>query len=111
MQILLTLSDEDPNINITEAAFDEFYVTNYSVLGNVEATVEMEVFPNPAKNTVSVSALIPNEDCKLFDVYGRLVYQVKPNAPSIQLDLTALPNGMYSFMQRDRSVRIIKQDQ
>ncbi len=111
MQILLTLSDEDPNVNITEAAFDEFYVTNYSVLGNEETSMDIEVFPNPAKNAVNVSGVIPNENCKLFDVFGRLVYQVKPIHSSLQLDLTSLPNGMYSFMQRDRSVRIIKQDQ
>jgi hypothetical protein len=73
--------------------------------------MDIEVFPNPAKNAVNVSGVIPNENCILFDVFGRLVYQVKPIHSSLQLDLTSLPNGMYSFIQRDRSVRIIKQDQ
>ena len=54
MQLFVRTSDENPNINITEAAFDRFSVTNYSIAEVDELERKLIVYPNPNQGEVVV---------------------------------------------------------
>ncbi|NBP30201.1 MAG: hypothetical protein EBV23_11625, partial [Flavobacteriia bacterium] len=108
MQISVVISDEDPDINITEAAFDEFYVTNYSVNGLVALQQEIKVFPNPAHTEVTFLGSFTNEDYAMFDGMGRCVQQGVCSEETLTLSVVDLEKGLYLLYIGDSRIRFIK---
>jgi hypothetical protein len=95
MQISVVISDEEPNINITEAAFDEFYVTNYSVNEVADIQQEVQVYPNPAHTEVTFWGSFTNEHYAMFDGMGRLIQEGICLEDSLTLSVADLEKGMY----------------
>ncbi len=62
-----------------------------------EETSELNVFPNPANDIVSISGIPAHEsrNVKLFDQAGRLVQDIISNGGEIQV--SELPMGMYTI--------------
>jgi hypothetical protein len=58
---------------------------------------KLVVFPNPANNVVNVnlSGLKGKSEVSMFDVNGRVVLRREVNAVNTQLDISALPAGVY----------------
>ena len=61
------------------------------------AANKVSVFPNPVTNTVTIR--IPDisgmADVKMFDIYGKMVMQKNTGQVSTQLNIAALPAGIY----------------
>ncbi|MEO7048714.1 MAG: choice-of-anchor tandem repeat GloVer-containing protein [Ferruginibacter sp.] len=56
---------------------------------------ELQVFPNPAKNTITISGLQSKGMIKILAADGKVVKQLSANAGSILVDLSTLTKGVY----------------
>jgi hypothetical protein len=58
---------------------------------------KVAVFPNPANNVVNINltAFKGKSEVSMFDVNGRLVLRREVNPVNTQLDISALPAGVY----------------
>ena len=108
MQISLVISDEDPNINITEAAFDEFYVTNNSVSALEELSHTIKVYPNPASTEVTFLGDFTNEGYALYDGMGRVIQTGQTNSNTLTINVSHLDSGMYLLILGDKHLRFLK---
>lgn len=99
MQLFISISDYNATVNITEAAFDYFSITNSNVLSIDEKKNGMElefaVYPNPFTNEFTIGGDIEQiSSIRLLDVSGvELIYQSNP-----LIDTSKLAKGVY-FLQ------------
>ncbi|WP_205509834.1 reprolysin-like metallopeptidase [Longitalea arenae] len=80
------------------------------------AEQKVNVYPNPARNLVNINltGFTGKSDIRLFDVNGRVVLQRAVNAVNSQLDIAALPAGIYMMKIRNggkevKMTKIIKE--
>ncbi len=126
----------DETINITVAAGDYFarvypkgnasnaslcytlkVTTGTASFGEEEIIVDskINVFPNPVSKTaiVSIPDLQGQADIRVFDMYGRMLLQVKSNQAVTRLNIAALAPGVYLVRIRNNgkesSVKMIKE--
>ena len=57
--------------------------------------VSMIAFPNPTTSTITLQTETPLSQAWLTDLTGRRLMQLQPNGGQWQVDLSALPHGMY----------------
>jgi len=108
MQVAVSIADYDPNVNITEAAFDEFYVTNFDVSGLPSLKADLESYPNPCANDVTFMNLITNEPFVITDLMGKKLVTGMADNSKLTLDVSAWNDGIYLFQQGQKTVRFIK---
>jgi len=100
MQLIVYISDFEATENITEAAFDFFSVTDYSVLGvdeSEQTQKDILVYPNPFTDQIFISQ--PNTFVVVYDFYGKIVYQ---GFNETAIDLSYLANGIYLAVVKDK---------
>jgi choice-of-anchor B domain-containing protein len=109
MQISIHISDENPDINITEAAFDYFTVSNSNV-----AEVPMlnkstlYAYPVPMNDKVNLVGLTINQDLHLFDATGQLLANFMVNSENMTFDLSKFQNKVFIFVQGTNTLRVLK---
>ncbi|MEO9533344.1 MAG: choice-of-anchor B family protein [Crocinitomicaceae bacterium] len=108
MQVILTISDYLETINITEAAFDHFSITDFSMAGKAEdELVEIEAYPNPFADIISING-VSEGTFKLYAMDGQLIEQ---GQIAKQLNFDYLAKGAYllaAFNQNGELKRTIK---
>lgn len=107
MQLMVTLADENPRINITEGALDVFVVTDNSILGEKELLSDAwDIYPNPGSDKINVNA---PEDCNytLVSLSGVPVLEGRFQKGQNALGLSALPQGMYLLQCQGNTFRIV----
>ena len=89
--------------------------TTYSSIIKILFTdkIELQVFPNPAKNTITVSGLENKGTIKIISVDGKVVKQLSAKAGSMLLDISTLTKGIYILQYNNENkteqLKIIKQ--
>lgn len=74
MQLVVSISDYDATLNIAEAAFDYFSVTDYSILGFEDVDSEHMLYPNPFTDILNYDGdFIGN--ILVHDITGRLMFE------------------------------------
>jgi hypothetical protein len=111
MQLTIRISDEDPNINVTEAAFDHFRVTEISTLSNqiIPAQDNLLIYPNPTKDFITISGVKEDDLIQLFDIQGRLYVNGKSEKSSYNLNLNGIKSGAYFLKVNDQVFKIVKE--
>lgn len=108
MQLMATISDFDPNVNVTEAAIDEFYVSEGS-LANIQENVNpLNLYPNPAGSYVKVNGLDPKLKFYIYDITGRIIFQSTSKEDSIVLDVSNWQMGFYWIQQNENYIQFLK---
>jgi hypothetical protein len=107
MQVSFRVSDEDGNVNITEAGIDYFHVSNASVLEMEELSNGIVVFPNPVRDVLKVNGAKEGEDFRLFDLNGRILIKGIIEE-SFEIDLSLLQNGTYVVVIGNQKLKVIK---
>jgi len=73
---------------------------------------KIDIFPNPIKDIVHIypKENLQIETIKVFDVKGKLLLQqkTKNNSPLIQMDLSALSNGVYILQMQGKDFVVEK---
>ena len=109
MQISVTISDENPNINITEAAFDHFWVSNYITTDISENTKEkFSLYPNPSNEKITIENAEIDSYVHIRDLNGKVQKTIQVSANKMEIDLQSLSAGIYIIQNLDQSIRFIK---
>ena len=109
MQISIHISDEDPNVNITEAAFDYFTVTNSNVAEvPMMNKSTMCAYPVPMNDKVNLVGLTINQDLRLFDATGQLLANYMVNSENMTFDLSAFQNKVFIFVHGNQTLKVMK---
>ena len=66
-----------------------------TILVKKAANTAVNIYPNPAVNSLHVSGLNGNSTIKIMNANGQLVMQQKTSASTISLEITSLKAGMY----------------
>lgn len=77
---------------------DAIYIDNFLVDNNVsinEYNNNVSVYPNPANNSVNVNAASNINMIEVFNMMGQRVAAYDANDTNVQINTTALNNGMY----------------
>ena len=109
MQISVTISDENPNINITEAAFDHFWVSNYITTDISENTKEkFSLYPNPSNEKITIENAEIDSYVHIRDLNGKIQKTIQVSANKMEIDLQSLSAGIYIIQNLGQSIRFIK---
>lgn len=104
MQLILNISDYSATVNICEAGFDNFSITNFSMLGEPETIIEtIAVYPNPFDNVLNIVG-IENGTVEMYDFSGRFVYGCDV---SQQIELSGIEKGTYLLLIKDAEGNVI----
>ena len=72
-----------------------FYVDTKAAVQQVAQETSLNVFPNPARERISVSCETEMSRVTLCNALGQQVLRVIPNAPQAELSVSGLPRGLY----------------
>jgi hypothetical protein len=108
MQLFVNTSDKDPNKNITEAAFDRFSVTNFSLAELNEHEKKIMIYPNPFEDELRVTNLEVGKNLILFDQNGRILFQKIADKSDEIICLSFLQKGSYFLKIDSRVYKVIK---
>lgn len=109
MQISLRISDEDPNVNITEAAFDYFHVTNNNVAEVPESNVTLLfAYPVPFEDNINLVGLSIGMELHLYDVVGQLLATYSVDKHNMAIDLSNFQNKVFVFVQGNKNLKVLK---
>jgi choice-of-anchor B domain-containing protein len=110
MTLIVRTSDLDTNVNITEAGFDFFSVSNSPLLEleNEIGKAEFTLFPNPANDKISISGVKINEKFYVYDAKGQEMYSFLPQQSSCVVDLSRFSEGLYIVQQGNIRKKFIK---
>ena len=67
----------------------------------------IEVYPNPTTNLLTIENASPNTQISIFDISGRLVHENVSNGTTITLDTSEWSEGIY-LVQMTNNRRIIR---
>jgi hypothetical protein len=76
---------------------------------------KMNVFPNPVTNiaNISIPGIKGSADIRIFDMYGKMVIRKNTSSINTQLDLIALPSGIYMIKVmtdgKENLIKIVKE--
>jgi choice-of-anchor B domain-containing protein len=108
MQLFIKISDEDPDKNITEAAFDRFSVSNVSLAEVTEQKNEYVIFPNPFQDELKVTNVEIGDILILFDPNGRILFQkIVDNSDEI-ISVKFIQKGPYFLKIANHVYKVIK---
>jgi hypothetical protein len=109
LQLMVYISDLAPNINVTEASFDRFSISNYSILDTKELNKdEIQLFPNPTNHNIIIQGLELGNSLVLFDLKGNSLVEIKYTNEKEIINLSQLSEGMYFVKYKGKSYKLIK---
>lgn len=108
MQFNFRISDFMPDVNITEAGVDHFFIVESEFVATAdEAPTKVSVYPNPSETTINIGGLTATCYFELISIGGRSVKQglVSPNDTAI--DVASIQNGVYFLRLGKQMQKII----
>lgn len=108
MQFFFRTSDFDPNVNITEAGVDFFFISEYTVGLDELSKTEIKAFPNPTNGTVQLTNIESEQEYRILNTNGQVILEgtVDPNSTEIVLD--SVESGLYFIHVSNQIVKIFK---
>ncbi|MFK7786453.1 MAG: carboxypeptidase regulatory-like domain-containing protein, partial [Crocinitomicaceae bacterium] len=108
MQFFFRTSDLDPDINITEAALDLFFISEYTVGLDELSKTEIKAYPNPTNGTVRLTNIESQQEYTVLNMNGQMILEgsVSPNSTEILID--SVESGVYFVHISNQIVKIFK---
>jgi hypothetical protein len=94
-----------------QSLVEVFYDPQTSISNQSEKNENFNIYPNPSKDkiTISSTSMTENTELSIFNVSGEKVLERKLTETEIQLDISALPRGVYIVrLQNERMVEVGK---
>ena len=110
MQFFFNTSDEDPNINITEAALDRFFIVEAAVLNVEEVKSQLKIYPNPFDNKFTIEGYANEAEYEIHSMSGELVQKGELVKGMTIIDLDHVKRGVYFLHLSDEVHKLIKMD-
>lgn len=109
LQLKVTISDYSPNINITEAGFDRFSITNYNTSATANLSDEiLQIYPNPTNNHVKIDGVIEGTKLQLHNVNGSLLKEITAESDTVILNMSLFHAGIYFIRYNGKNYKLIK---
>ena len=97
---------------------DNLQLIGYDASDNTTFTIDdlddftLNLYPNPVKNTATITASETVEMIRIYDITGRMVKQENPNKTEFSLDVADLSKGAYivklSVGNKEATAKLIK---
>jgi choice-of-anchor B domain-containing protein len=109
MQLSVYISDFTPNINVTEAAFDHFSVTDFSTneLPEIDSK-SYRIYPNPSSEYFIIEGITSEVNFQLFTAEGTLLLDSYLSEKNNQLDISTFPKGLYVMAIGNQILKVMK---
>lgn len=110
MQVSFRTSDLDPDVNITEAGVDYFYISNSTVLGieNFDKP-KINVFPNPFENWLVIEGAEIGSKYEVFNLQGQKVHGGEIDVISKKINTQNIPSGMLFVKINNDVYKVMKE--
>jgi choice-of-anchor B domain-containing protein len=109
MTVKFNVSDLNPDVNITEAGIDYFFISNENTLdSDVLGSDEILIYPNPFNNQLLISGLEIGSDIQVYNVNGQLLLSEKVDKELVELATEALKSGIYFVKAKNEVFKVIK---
>ena len=104
--------DSAGNIYYTSSNFTTSVRAIYKISAASLATTNVAkktfaIFPNPAKDFVTISNLSKGAEVALFDVTGKLLYQTKSLGVTLTINTSSYKNGMYLVKVDGQAIKLL----
>jgi hypothetical protein len=110
MQLQMMVSDLNPNVNITEAGFDHFSITNQPTAAlNVQKEENWVVYPNPGSSILQLKGNRSIGEYTLVDLTGKEYMKGTCLDSFLELQTDNLQAGMYLLRFQNQVVHWVKQ--
>ncbi len=108
MQLIVTVADDAPDINVTEGGIDVFTITNHPILATTSIEKQpLNLYPNPASDKISVSGPL-NGAYKIVTPAGTIVGRGKCDGTSSDISVAGLDAGIYFLQLSGQTIRFVK---
>lgn len=108
MQLIVTVADDAPDINVTEAGIDVFVISDQPILQVEQSEKQaVRIYPNPAQDKLSVTG-VSDEAYTIVTPAGTVVRNGKCNDVSTEISLTGLDAGIYFLQLPGYTIRFVK---
>ncbi|MEJ6777541.1 MAG: choice-of-anchor B family protein [Crocinitomicaceae bacterium] len=108
MQFFFKTADINPQINITEAGIDHFFIADTDELSFNELESDFSVHPNPVNHELIVTGIDTNQAYKIFNPNGSVVKSGYVSGIDRIIDVSQLNQGVYFLMISSEVIKIIK---
>jgi choice-of-anchor B domain-containing protein len=109
MQIRVRVSDYDPDVNITEAGFDRFFVSEGDVTGISETEQNFTIYPNPFQEVIYIEDLMNETDYVLYNAIGSEIQRGILSQTDSKILTNCLQTGVYMLQLNSEVYRVIKE--
>lgn len=107
MQVSFSTSDLDPDANITEAGVDYFYISNLSVLEDIENNIQtMKVYPNPFDSWLTIDGINEGSTYELINLQGQIILSGLIQNEKILIH--EIPSGVYMLHVNNTIFKVMK---
>ncbi len=99
--------------NLDIVYYDNLYLHKNTVLATENFdTIQVKSFPNPTNNVWNIETAEDMVSIQLFDVLGKKVHELKPNATSAKINASELSNGVYfanvTTANGNKTIKLVK---
>ncbi len=108
LQLKIVASDYSPNVNVTEAMFDWFYVTDYDATGLEDFSKQLRFYPNPVEDILTIENLDSEFPIEIVNTIGQKVWQGKVSDPVEQINCGLLQPGVYTLKNGSNLFKFMK---
>ena len=108
MQLIVRVSDYDPDVNITEAGFDRFFVSEGDVTGIPENNQKFTLYPNPFQDAIHIKGLLGETNFVLIDALGSEIQKGLLTQTESKILTDNLRSGFYMLLLNGEVHRVIK---
>ncbi|MBI2257376.1 MAG: choice-of-anchor B family protein [Flavobacteriia bacterium] len=113
MNLIIKISDFEPNGNITESGIDHFFVDTVSHLVIKENSLDYsnfpQIYPNPSKDEIFIKN--PEvKNWKIYDLHFKLIKSGNFSDLENKIDIEQLNSGVYFFKNGRFTIKFVKFD-
>lgn len=108
IQFSFQTSDLDPDINITEAGLDVFFINESSVGLDELNSTQIGVYPNPTDGSVKLTHVLSEMEYELLNANGQILDAGKVDPFNTTIELIDFETGIYFVRIADQIVKIFK---
>lgn len=105
MMLSVSCSDLDPNVNITEAAFDHFQIVESQFLSIEDKESEVRIYPNPVNDELIVNGITGNY--VVYSSIGQKVAEGILNLELSRIDVSHMAEGIYILKIQDQTIQFV----
>jgi len=109
MTVKFNVSDLNPDVNITEAGIDYFFISNENTLdSDVLSNNEILIYPNPFSDQLLISVLEIGSEIHVYNVNGQLLISKTVDNEQFELHTELLKSGIYFVKAKNEVFKVIK---